>query len=159
MRISRKKAITICLILVAIGCYFLVSHLLLTDEARIRQVIYRGKAAIEKKDIDGVMAQVSREYQDDYGLNKIAIMVVFQRVFHEFEAISIHVEELRIEINERKQGQAFLLTWATVQTQDKTGYLVGSSEKPCQLTFTLAKEGGTWRVIKAAGVNPEEIAL
>jgi hypothetical protein len=159
MRISRKKAVIICVILAAIGCFFLLKHLLVTDEARIRGVIYQGKAAIEKKDIEGVMAQVSREYQDEYGLNKVAIMAVFQRAFHEFDAIDIHVEELKVAINEQKQGQAFLLTWATVRAQDKTRYLVGSPEKPCQVVFTLAKEGGRWRVIKAAGVVPEDIVL
>jgi ketosteroid isomerase-like protein len=158
MRISRKTAITICVILAAVGCYLLVSNLLLTDEARIRRVIYQGKAAVEKKDIEGVMSQVSREYQDDYGLNKVAIMMIFQRVFKEFDSIAIKIEEMRIEINEKNQGQAFLLTWATVSDQDKTRYLVGSPEEPHQVTFLLAKEGGTWRVIKAAGVDPEEIA-
>src|SRR4030042_296508 len=156
MRISKKKAVISCVILAAIGCFFLVRHLLVTDEARIRRVIYQGKAAIEKKDIEGVLEQVSREYQDDYGLNKVAIMMLFQRLFKEFDAIDIHIAELRIEIDEKKQGHAFLLTWATARTEDKTGYIVGSAEKPCRGVFTLAKEGGKWRVIKAAGVNPEE---
>ena len=159
MKISRKKAMNVVILLAAVGCFFLLKHILVTDEARIKRVIYDGKAAIEKKDIEGVMEQVSRSYQDDYGLNKVAIYALFQRVFHQFDDINIRIEEMQITINENKQGRATILTWATARTQDKTGYLVGSSEKPCQVTFTLAKEGGKWRVIKAEGIAPEEIFL
>jgi hypothetical protein len=159
MRISRKKARNIVIIVAAVGCFFLLKHILVSDEARIKRVIYQGKAAIEKKDIEGVMEQVSRSYRDDYGLNKLAIFALFQRVFHEFDAINIRIEEMEITINENKQGRATILTWATARMQDKTGYIVGSSDKPCKVTFTLIKERGKWRVIKTEGIAPEEIFL
>jgi hypothetical protein len=159
MKINKKIFIAVCALAAAVGAYFLISHLLMTDEARIKRAIYQGKAAIEHKDIEGVLEQVSREYQDDLGLNKVAIMMLCQRAFKEFDAIDITVAELRIEIDEQRRGHAFLEAWATVRAQDQSRYLVGSPDKPCRVTFTLAKEGGTWRVIKAAGVNPEEISL
>jgi ketosteroid isomerase-like protein len=159
MRISRKKAMNVVMVLAAVGCFFLLKHLLVSDETRIKRVIYDGKAAIEKKDLEGVLKQVSRSYQDDYGLNKVAIMALFQRVFYQFDDINIRIEEMQITIGENKQGRAVILTWATARAQDKTGYLVGSAEKPCQVTFTLAKEGGRWRVIKTEGIVPEEIFL
>ena len=159
MKISRKRATNVVILLAAVGCFFLLKHILVTDEARIKRVIYDGKAAIEKKDIEGVMEQVSRAYRDDYGLNKLAIMALFQRVFHQFDAIDIRIEEMQITISENKQGRATILTWATAREQDKTGYIVGSAERPCQIIFTLAKEGGKWRVIKAEGIAPEEIFL
>jgi hypothetical protein len=159
MKISRKKAMSVVILLAAVGCFFLLKHILVTDEARIKRVIYQGKEAIEKKDIEGVMEQVSRTYQDDYGLNKVAIYALFQRVFHQFDDINIRIEEMQITISENKQGRATILTWATARMQDKTGYIVGSSERPCQVTFTLIKERGKWRVIKAEGIAPEEIFL
>ena len=159
MKINKKIAVVVCALAAACGAYFLIRHLVITDEARIKRVIYQGKAAVEKKDIEGVLALVSRDYQDDLGLNKVAIMMLFQRAFREFDAIDINLAELRIEINEKQQGHAFLDTWATVRAEDKARYLVGSPEKPCRVVFTLAKEGGSWRVIKAVGVNPEEFAL
>jgi ketosteroid isomerase-like protein len=159
MRISSKKARTVIILLAAIGCFFLLKHILVTDEARIKRVIYDGKAAIEKKDIEGVMEQVSRSYQDDYGLNKVAIYALFQRVFHQFDEIDIRIEEIEITINENKQGRAAILTWATARTGDKTGYIAGSSEKPWHVTFTLQKERGKWRVINTEGIVPEEIFL
>ena len=39
------------------------------------------------------------------------------------------------------------------------GYIVGSSEKPWHVTFTLQKERGKWRVINTEGIVPEEIFL
>jgi len=159
MKISSKKARSVIILLAAVGCFFLLKHILVTDEARIKRVIYDGKAAIEKKDIEGVMEQVSRSYQDDYGLNKVAIFALFKRVFNEFDDINIRIEEIEITIMENKQGRATILTWATARAGDKTGYIAGSSEKPWHVTFTLAKEGGKWRVIKTEGIAPEEIFL
>ena len=159
MKVSKKIVSIVCALAIAIGAYLLIRHLLMTDEARIKRVIYQGKAAVEKKDIEGVLEVVSREYQDDYGINKVAIMMLFQRAFREFDAIDIVITELRVEIDEKQQGNAFVATWATVRAQDKARYLVGNPDKPTQLTLTLAKEGGKWRVIKAVGVNPEEFAL
>ena len=159
MKVNKKIALVVCALAAACGAYFLISHLLMTDEARIKQVIYQGKAAVEKKDIEGVLTLVSRDYQDDLGLNKVAIMMLFQRAFREFDAIDITIMELHVEIDEKQQGHAFVATWATVRTQDKARYLVGNPDKPTQLTLTLAKEGGKWRVIKAVGVNPEGIEL
>jgi len=159
MKISRKRATNVVILLAAVGCFFLLKHILVSDEDRIKRVIYQGKEAIEKKDIEGVMEQVSRSYRDDYGLNKVAIMALFQRVFHQFDAINIRIEEMQITISENKQGRATILTWATAREQDKTGYIVGSAERPCQIIFTLAKEGGRWRVIKTEGIAPEEIFL
>jgi hypothetical protein len=159
MKISSKKVRNIVIILAAIGCFFLLKHILVSDEARIKRVIYNGKAAIEKEDIEGVMEQVSRTYRDDYGLNKVAIFALFKRVFSEFDDINIRIEEIEITINENKQGRATILTWATARTGDETGYIAGSSEKPWHVTFTLAKEGGKWRVIKTEGIAPEEIFL
>jgi len=159
MKVNRKITVVVCALAAAVGAYFLISHLMMTDEARIKQVIYQGKAAVERKDIEGVLALVSRDYQDDLGLNKVAIMMLFQRAFREFDAIDIAVMELRIEIDEKQQAHALLDTWATVRAQDKARYLVGTPEKPCRVVFTLVKEGGLWRVIKATGVNPEGIEL
>jgi hypothetical protein len=159
MRISSKKARNVIIILAAVGCFFLLKHILVSDEARIKRVIYNGKAAIEKKDIEGVMGQVSRSYRDDYGLNKVAIFALFKRVFSEFDDIKIRIEEMQITISENKQGRATILTWATARTGNKTGYIAGSSEKPWHVTFTLAKEGSKWRVIKTEGIAPEEIFL
>lgn len=156
MKIDKKKAETILIFLAAITCFFLVRHFLVSDEDRIKGVIYHGRAAIEREDFEGALKYVSRDYQDAYGLNKMAIAAVLKRLYAEFDNIAIQVEEMEVTIPEKGQGRAAFNTWVTFRGEEGIGYLVGSFEEPCRVCFTLAKEGGRWRVIKVEGITPPE---
>jgi len=139
-----------------VAAFILIKYILVSDEARIRRVIYKGKAAIEQEDFEGALRHVSREYQDDYGLNKMAIAAILKRVYAEFDTITIHVEQMDIEIIEGGLGRASFLTWVTAQTGEGVGYIVGNAEIPSRVVFTLIKERRHWRVVKAEGVVPGE---
>jgi ketosteroid isomerase-like protein len=151
-----KKGKTVLIIMAAVACFILIKYLIVSDEARIKRVIYQGKTAIEKEDFEGALKHVSRDYQDDYGLNKMATAAILKRLYAQFDEITIHVEEIAIEIREAGLGQAALRTWVTARWGEGIGYIVGSAENPSRVVFTLAKEGRQWRIIKTEGVEPEE---
>jgi hypothetical protein len=151
-----KKGKTVVVILAVICAFILIKYILVSDEARIRKVIYKGKAAIEQEDFEGALRHVSREYHDAYGLNKLAIGALLKRIFAEFDDIAIHVKGMDVEIREQGLGQATFLTWVTVQGEEGIGYIVGNAETPSHVVFTLVKERGKWRVVKAEGVEPGE---
>ena len=153
------KGKTVLIIMAALACFILIKYILVSDEARIKRVIYKGKAAIEREDFEGALKHVSRDYRDDLGFNKLAIGVIIKRVFNEFDTIAIHVEDMEIEISETRLGQATLFTWVTAQGKEGIGYIVGSMEKPSRVIFTLAKEGRHWRIVKVEGVEPGEVWL
>ena len=159
MKIDKTKAQTIFIFLAAITFFFLMRHFLVSDEDRIKGVIYHGRAAIEREDFEGALKYVSRDYRDEYGLNKMAIAAILKRLYAEFDDIAIQVEAMEVTILENDQGRAAFNTWVTFRTEDGIGYLVGSFEEPCQVVFTLAKEGGKWRVIKVEGITPEGVYL
>jgi hypothetical protein len=149
------KGKTVLIIMAAVAAFILIKYLLVSDEARIKKVIYKGKAAIEQEDFEGALKLVSRDYQDDYGLNKMAIAAILKRVYAEFDDIAIYVEWMEVEILESGLGQAAILTWVTAQGREGVGYIVGNAENPSRVVFTLAKEGRHWRVVKVEGVEPE----
>jgi ketosteroid isomerase-like protein len=155
MTIGRRGK-TVLIIMAAVACFVLIKYIIVSDEARIRRVIYKGKAAIEQEDFEGALTHVSRDYRDDYGLNKVAIAGILKRLFKEFDTIAIHVKGMEVEISEGGLGQATLFTWVTAQMGDGVGYIVGSAEEPSRVVFTLAKERGRWRVVRTEGVDPEE---
>jgi len=154
-----RKRLILLVILAAICVFVLFKYILVSDEERIRKALYQGKAAIEKEDLQGVMAQVSRYYRDEYGFNYLGVRALFNWVFEEFDDIAIHVEGMEVEISEKGGGKATLRTWATARGRDKTGYIVGGSQQPCRVVITLKKDRGSWRVIKAQGVVPGEVFL
>ena len=150
------KGKTVLIIMAAVAAFILIKYLLVSDEARIKKVIYKGKAAIEQEDFEGALRHVSRDYHDDYGLNKMAIATLLKRIFAEFDDIAIHVKGMDVEISEQGLGQATFLTWVTVQGEEGIGYIVGNAENPSRVVFTLSKERGKWRVVKSEGVEPGE---
>ena len=154
-----RKGKTVLILLAAVACFVLIKYIIISDETRIRRVIYKGKTAIEQEDFEGALKHVSRDYRDDYGLNKVAIAGILKRLFKEFDAIAIHVKGMEVEIAEGGLGQATLFTWVTAQVDDGVGYIVGSSENPSRVIFTLAKEKGRWRVVRTEGVDPSEELL
>jgi hypothetical protein len=151
-----KKSKTVLIIMAAVAVFILIKYLLVSDEERIKKVIYKGKAAIEQEDFEGALKHVSRDYQDDYGMNKMAIAALLKRLYAQFDDITIYVEWMEIEILESGLGQAALLTWVTAQWSEEVGYIVGNAETPSRVVFTLAKEGKHWRIVKAVGVDLEE---
>jgi hypothetical protein len=151
-----RRGRTVLILLAAVACFVLIKYILISDEARIRRVIYKGKAAIEQEDFEGALKHVSRDYRDDYGLNKVAIAAILKRLFKEFDNIAIHVKGMDVEIAEGGLGKATLFTWVTAQLGEEVGYIVGDAETPSRVIFTLAKERGRWRVVRTEGVEPEE---
>jgi len=151
-----SKGKTVLIIMAAVAAFVLIKYLLISDEARIKKVIYKGKAAIEQEDFEGALKHVSRDYQDDYGMNKMAIAAILKRLYAQFDDITIYVEWMEVEILEPGLGQAALLTWVTAQWGEDVGYIVGNAETPSRVVFTLIKEGRHWRVVKAEGVDLEE---
>jgi hypothetical protein len=151
-----RRGKTVLIIMAAAACFLLIKYIIISDETRIRRVIYKGKAAIEQEDFEGALRHVSREYQDDYGLNKVAIAAILQRLFKEFDTIAIHVKVMEVEIAEGGLGKATLSTWVTAHMGDEVGYIVGSAEEPSRVIFTLAKERGRWRVVGTEGVEPAQ---
>jgi hypothetical protein len=151
-----KKGKTVLVIIAVVAAFILIKYLLVSDEARIKKVIYKGKAAIEQEDFERALTLVSRDYQDEYGLNKMAIAALLKRLYAQFDDIKIYVEWMEVEILEKGVGQAAILTWVTAQWGEDVGYIVGNAEIPRRVVFTLAKEGKNWRVVKTEGVEPEE---
>ena len=67
---SKKSAIlTFLLIISPVLIYFLWP----SDESRIKKLVKEGATAVEKEEIDNVMAKVSFNYQDEKGFNYILI--------------------------------------------------------------------------------------
>jgi len=154
-----KKKFILLLFVVGIFSFILFKHILVSDEERIKRVLFDGKAAIEKEDLLGVMAHISYHYRDEYGLNYLGAKSLFNWLFQEFDNIAIHVERINVEVTAKKKGKATLHTWATARGRDRTGYIVGGAQRPCLVLITLEKERRSWRVIKAEGVVPGEILL
>ena len=146
---SKKSAILIFLLIISpVLIYFLWP----SDEARIKKLIKEGAEAIEKKEIDKVMAKVSFNYQDEKGITYILIKKILESQFKTMSGIKIEYENLKIEVKEKLATAEFdLLVIATIG--DQTGYIIGDLKTPARIKLFLEKERATWLVIKIEGIQ------
>ena len=147
---SKKSVILLFLLILApIIIYFLWP----TDESRIKKLVKEGAAAIEKKEIDNVMAKVSFNYQDEHGLTYALLKRVLEEQFKVMSDIKVEYENLKVEVKENSATAGVdVRVVATIGNQ--TGIIVGDPQTPAHLKFTLAKERVKWLVTKTEGLNP-----
>jgi hypothetical protein len=146
---SRKSVILLFLLIIAtVVIYFLLP----TDENRIKKLIKKGAAAVEKKEIDNVMAKVSFNYQDDRGMTYMLIKKILAEQFKSLSSIKIEYENLKIEVKEKLATAEFdMRVIATIGNQ--TGYIIGDLKTPAHIKLFLEKERARWLVIKTEGIQ------
>ena len=146
---SKKSAIlTFLLIISPVLIYFLWP----SDESRIKKLVKEGATAVEKEEIDNVMAKVSFNYQDEKGFNYILIKKILESQFKAMSGIKVEHENLKIEVKEKLATAEFdLCVIATIGNQ--TGYIIGDLKAPARIKLFLEKERATWLVIKTEGIQ------
>jgi len=122
-----------------------------SDESRIRKLFREGAKAIEQEKIDEVMAAVSFNYTDEYGLTYLYIKESMTRVFQRMDNIKVEYEITRLEITDAAAAAELDIRVIASEGND-TGYAVGDAARPVHMKFTLEKQRTTWLVIKTEGL-------
>ena len=146
---SKKSAILLFLLIISpVLIYFLWP----SDESRIKKLIKEGAAAVEKEEIDNVMAKVSFNYQDNHGFTYILLKRVFEGQFKRMSGIKVEYENLKIEVKDKSASVSFDLRVIATIGND-TGYIIGDLKTPARIKLFLEKERTTWLVIKTEGLS------
>jgi len=145
---SRKTIISLVILIMAPVLIYLLWP---SDESRIRKLFREGVKAVEQEKIDEVMAKVSFNYTDEYGLTYLFIKEGMTKLFQNMENIRIEYEITRIEIKDKTAVAELDVRVLATQGSD-TGYIAGDLSKPLHMKFSLEKERTTWLVTKTAGL-------
>jgi hypothetical protein len=122
-----------------------------SDESRIKKLLKEGSRAIEKEDLDAVVAKVSYNYRDDYGFTYLYIRESMQRLFQKMSDSKVEYENLKITV-EDNTAAAELDVRIVATFGGETGYIIGDLPNPVHLKFILAKERTKWLVTKTEGL-------
>jgi len=145
---SRKTIIFLVILTISpVLIYFLWP----SDESRIRKLFGEGARAVEQEQIDEVMAKVSFNYTDEYGLTYLFIKEGMTKLFRDMNNIKIEYEITRIEIKD-KAAMAELDVRVLATHGSDTGYIAGDLSKPFHMKFSLEKERTAWLVTKTEGL-------
>ncbi len=118
-----------------------------TDESRIRKLFKEGARAVESRDLDGVMAEVSFNYRDEYGMTYLYLKETLKREFQRLSDISVESGAPKIQVGEDR-ATAELDVRVIATEGNETGYFIGDARAPLHLRFTLEKERAKWQIVK-----------
>ena len=155
--------------LLSVVVLILVLYLLWpSDEARIRKLFKEGAAAVESRDLEGVMSKVSFAYRDEYGVTYLYLKEILKKEFNLLSDIQVEYEALRIQISKKNdlQGErpspdapdtamAELDIRVVATAGTETGYILGDVKTPVHMRFILQKERMKWLIVKAEGIRFE----
>ena len=127
-----------------------------SDESRIRKLIKEGAKAAESGDLDGVMAKISFNYRDDYGMTYLYLKEILKREFQRLSDISVEYENLKIQVSENT-ALAELDMRVIATSGNETGYIIGDIKSPLPLRLTLDKERTKWLIVKAEGFGDQRM--
>ena len=145
---SRKSIVLLTILVISPVIIYLVWP---SDESRIKKLFREGAKAIEQEKIDVVMAKVSFNYADEYGLTYLYLKEGMMRLFQRMDGIKVEYEITGIEI--KNAIATAELDIRVIATHGKnTGYAVGDASKPAHVTFSLDKDRTTWLVTKTRGI-------
>lgn len=145
---SRKTIISLVILIISPVIIYLLWP---SDESRIRKLFREGARAVEQEKIDEVMAKISFNYADEYGLSYLFLKEGMTKLFQNMENIKVEYEFTRIEITEKAAVAELDLRVLATHGSD-TGYIAGDLAKPFHMKFSLEKERTTWLVIKTEGL-------
>ena len=145
---SRKTIIFLVILIIApVAIYVLWP----SDESRIKKLFREGAKAVEQEKIDEVLAKVSFNYTDEYGLTYLFIKEGMTKLFQNMDNIKVEYEITRMEIKD-KAAMAELDVRVLATHGSDTGYIAGDLSKPLHMKFSLEKERTTWLVTKTEGL-------
>ena len=145
---SRKTIISLVILIISPVIIYLLWP---SDESRIRKLFREGAKAVEQEKIEEVMARISFNYADEYGLSYLFLKEGMSKLFQNMENIKVEYEFTRIEIKEKAAVAELDLRVLATHGSD-TGYIAGDLAKPFHMKFSLEKERTTWLVIKTEGL-------
>src|SRR6266498_4542571 len=147
----RKVIITLLLFLVpALTLYILWP----SDEGRIKKLFKEGAGSMESEDPGGVMAKVSFNYRDEYGMTYLTLRETLEREFKRISDVHVEYDDLKIQVfkNGASKGALAEMDVRVVATiGSETGYIAGDVKKPLHLRFALEKERMKWLIVKTEG--------
>jgi len=142
---SRKSIILLAILIISPVIIYLLWP---SDESRIKKLFREGAKAIEQEKIDEVMARVSFNYTDEYGLTYLSVKKGMTRVFQRMDGITVEYEITKIDIRENTAAAELDIRVIASHGND-TGYAMGDAARPAHMTFFLDKERTTWLVTKS----------
>ncbi len=145
---NKKTIISLLILIISpVIIYFLWP----TDESRIKKLFREGVKSIEQEKIDEVVAKVSFNYADEYGLTYLFIKEGMTKLFQNMDNIKVEYEITRIEIKDNTATAELDVRVLATRGSD-TGYIAGDLSKPFHMKFSLEKERTTWLVTKTEGL-------
>ncbi len=88
------------LIFLVIFFYFLIDkYFLISEEEKVKKVIYQAKNACEEEDLDKISQILDKNYYDNFGHNYEKLLIRLYNIFNQYEDIKIYLLKEKIKVD------------------------------------------------------------
>jgi len=147
MKKSKLLSIGIFSFLTVVLVFFLLQFVFVSEEKKIERIIKTSKKAFEKEDLELLMGFLSKEYQDEFGLDYQGIREGLHETFSVFDEIKVSLSKVEVEVMDQ-EAEVKLSLWVFAKNQDQPVFLIGSLNNPVPSEVFLKKEEGEWKVVR-----------
>jgi ketosteroid isomerase-like protein len=100
----------LALAVLALAAWWLGQRLFLTEELRLKRLIATMERAVEQPNFLRLADAIASDYNDDWGLDKSALLLAVRNYRQRYDAFVVHIHDLAIEVApDRQHAQAVLI--------------------------------------------------
>ncbi|MCM8801139.1 MAG: hypothetical protein NC912_03895 [Candidatus Omnitrophica bacterium] len=147
INLKNRYFLIFCGAIVALFIFrFLISSIPFNEEAKVRRFIFKGKRALEKKDILTCAQLISLNYKDKYGNNRDSLIGITKEFFAYYKEITLAIEKMDIYFNQTKDtAKVELLVLAICRRREGINESLFEGEKG-KVCLRLVKEDKAWQL-------------
>jgi hypothetical protein len=143
------------LVAVLIACALGARHYF-SGEQVLRRQLFEAVESFKNEKILGVLAKVSRSYDDRWGGSYESLGAHVQSIMDAYDGLTVDLEILALEVGEGEASMALTFVVGG-RTQVGRGAILGSEAEPCRATLRWAKEEPGWRLVETEELDIPEL--
>jgi hypothetical protein len=148
MRYGRIVLAAAGLAALGVGGYLVLGRLWMTDEDRVKAVIYGIAEAAEAKRPGGMLKHVAATYKDPLnGLSRDGMRPFLIQLFRRIDRMHVRVRSIDLRV-EGTKAHATVVAFADAQVASDRGSLL-SGEGAGTFVLDFEKQDGDWLLVKA----------
>jgi hypothetical protein len=122
----------------------------MSEEDRIKAMVYETADRAKEKDIKGILEHVSKDYRDPQGDDRNALKGILFIYFQGYEKVGVFVRDIQVTVDGDEAEAQVKVILTGGEDPDTMGGVVPKSGGGYLIDLKLVKEDGDWMVVRAS---------
>ncbi len=152
---AKKPLLTLVLIAGAIASVVGMRHYFSVEQV-LRRSFFEAVESFKNERILGVLAKVSRSYDDRWGGSYESLGAHVQSMMDAYDGLTVDLEIRALEVTDSEARMALTFVVGG-RTQVGKGAILGGESGPCRATLRWLREAPGWRLVETEELDIPEL--